>query len=61
MFIDMWNGDKLTDCDGVQVSFYPNDGKYRGNILKNGRFVGDFVAVDSVEVEKTFAFMGFSF
>lgn len=37
--IDMWYGDKHTESDKIDVSFYPNDGEYRGNIYKNGKLL----------------------
>ena len=52
--IDMWHGDKHTEADKIDVSFYPNDGEYRGNIYKAGKNIGDYVCTDSTELEKAF-------
>lgn len=57
MIIDLWYNDKLTDCDDITVTFYPNEGIYRGNILKSGRYIGDFTTDSSIEIEKTFGFL----
>lgn len=55
MRIDFWYGDKMEDIAGVYVSFYPNNGEYRGNVFnKDGKAIGDFTSSDSVEIEKTF-------
>ena len=54
MKIDFWYGDTLETIDGATVSFYPNDGVYRGNLYKNGRTVADFVSTDSTEIGKIF-------
>lgn len=58
--IDMWYGDKASDADKIDVAFYPNDCKYRGNIYKSGRCVGDYSCNDSVELEKTFGHLKFN-
>ena len=39
--IDMWYGNKRKEADKIDVTFYPNDGEYRGNIYKEGRIIGD--------------------
>jgi hypothetical protein len=54
MIVDMWYGNKIEECDSVDVFFYPNDGRYRGNIYLKGKAIGDFTSVDSTEIEKTF-------
>lgn len=54
MTIDMWYGNKLSEVDELTVSFYPNDAEYRGNMKIKGKYVGDFVATDSMEIEKAF-------
>ena len=54
MKIDFWYGDTLETINGASVSFYPNDGEYRGNLYKDGRAVADFIATDSTEIEKAF-------
>jgi len=28
--IDMWYGDSYKDADEIDITFYPNDGEYRG-------------------------------
>lgn len=52
--IDMWYSDDVSKADKIDVAFYPNDGKYRGNIYRNGKCIGDYVCDDSVELEKHF-------
>ncbi|EOS48261.1 hypothetical protein C810_01347 [Lachnospiraceae bacterium A2] len=51
IMIDMWYGDKKEDADKIDISFYPNDGEYRGNIWKDGRMIGDYVFADPVALE----------
>lgn len=46
--IDMWHGGNHKEADKISVTFYPNDGQYRGNIYKGGECIGDYVANDSV-------------
>ena len=53
--IDMWYGDNHKEADKIDIIFYPNEGKYRGNIFKNGKYIGDYVCDDSVELENTFS------
>lgn len=55
--IDLWYGDKLEDCDTLTYSFYDCDCVYRGNIIKNGRFVGDYTTDDFREIEKLYRCM----
>ena len=38
--IDMWYGDLASKAEKIDIAFYPNEGKYRGNIYKGGRIVG---------------------
>jgi hypothetical protein len=53
--IDFWNqGQTRKDADRVTVTFYPNDGIYRGNLYRDGRAIADFWSDNSVELEKTF-------
>jgi len=54
MIIDMWYGNKVEECDGIDVFFYPNGCIYRGNIYLKGKPIGDFSTTDSIEIEKTF-------
>ena len=58
--IDMWYGDKHTEADKIDASFYPNDGEYKGNIYKNGKIIGDYSCNDSVELENTFSQLKFN-
>lgn len=58
--IDMWYGDKFTEADKIDITFYPNDGEYRGNIYKNGKAIGDYTCNDSIALEKTFSQLKFS-
>ena len=52
--IDMWYGDNPTEADKIDITFYPNDGKYRGNIFKAGKYVGDYTCTDLIKLEKAF-------
>ena len=39
----------------VNVSFYPNEGLYRGNIFdSNKKAIGDFTSDNSAEIERRF-------
>ncbi len=35
--IDMWYGNNYKEADKIDITFYPNDGEYRGNIHKDGK------------------------
>ena len=52
--VDMWYGDNHKEADKIDITFYPNDGEYRGNIYKNGKIVGDYTCNVSQELEKNF-------
>ena len=39
--IDMWYDHDYKEADKIDISFYPNEGKYRGNIYKKEKFIGD--------------------
>lgn len=52
--IDMWYGDKPTEVDKIDITFNDLDARYRGNIYKQGRRIGDYTCTDSVELEKAF-------
>lgn len=58
--IDMWYGDNYKKADKIDITFYPNDGEYRGNIYKDEKCIGDYVCNDSIELEKTFPQLVFS-
>ncbi len=51
---DFWYGDTIEDVNGASAVFYPNEGVYRGNLYKDEKIVGDYVATDSVAIEKLF-------
>lgn len=55
MNFDFWYGDKLEDVTGATVTFYSNDGIYKGNIYKDGKVIGDFSCKDSVVIAETFS------
>ena len=40
--IDMWYGDNQKRADKIDITFYPNDGEYRGNIYKNEKMIGQY-------------------
>ena len=58
--IDMWYGDDHKQADKIDITFYPNDGEYRGNIYKNGKMIGDYVCDDSIELENSFLQLTFN-
>lgn len=58
--IDMWYGNSHKECDKISVRFYDADSTYRGNIYKNNRCIGDYIATDSVELERTFNHLKFN-
>lgn len=60
IMIDMWYGDKKEDADKIDISFYPGDGEYRGNIWKDGHMIGDYVCNDSLALENLFPQLKFA-
>lgn len=58
--IDMWYGDSYAKADKIDITFYPNEGLYRGNIYKDGKIIGDYACNDSVKLEKTFGWLNFN-
>lgn len=52
--IDMWYGNKASDADKVNITFYDLDCEYRGNIYRSGEYIGDYVADTTQEVKKSF-------
>lgn len=57
IIIDLWYGDTIRQCDGLTYSFSDCDCVYRGNIIKNGQFVGDFTTGNFAEIEKLYSRM----
>ena len=57
---DLWRGDNIESVDKITVFFYPNDSEYRGNLYIRGQIVGDFVASDSLELEKALPQLNFN-
>ena len=58
--IDMWYGDSYTEADKIDICFYGNEGRYRGNIYKDGKIIGDYSCTNSVELEKKFKQLNFN-
>lgn len=58
--IDMWYGNSHTEADKIDVTFYPNDGEYRGNIYKGEKMIGDYICNDSIKLEETFSQLHFN-
>ena len=58
--IDMWYGDNYKDCDKIDITYYPNDEEYRGNIYKDNKCIGDFTCDNSTELENTFSHLHFN-
>ena len=52
---DFWYGHNMKDVAGIEWSFYPNDGEYRGNMYAiDGRIIGDFSTPDDIAIEHIF-------
>ncbi len=58
--IDMWYGNSHKEADKIDVTFYPGDEEYRGNVYKDGKIIGDYACNDSVELENTFTQLKFN-
>ena len=58
--IDIWYGNKRREADKIDVTFYPNDGEYRGNIYKEGIIIGDYTCNNSIELERNFPQLHFN-
>ena len=58
--IDMWYGDNHKEADKIDITFYPNDGQYRGNIYINDKIAGDYTCNNSLELEKNFPQLTFN-
>lgn len=52
--IDMWYCDKVTEVDRITITFSDLDCVYRGNCFIKGKYVGNYEAKDSCELEKAF-------
>ena len=49
---DMWYGDKVTDANKIDCFFNDLDGRYSGNLYKNGKAIGDYTAESVQAVEE---------
>lgn len=58
--IDMWYGNKHTEASKIDITFYPNDGEYRGCIYKDGKIIGDYTCNNFLELENTFPQLHFN-
>lgn len=54
MRLDMWYGNEPDEVTGIRVSFYPNEGIYRGNMYIGNKIVGDFSMTDSCAIYEIF-------
>ena len=61
-YIDMWydNWGKFDEITKIDITFYPNDSKYRGNIYVGQKIVGDYTATSSQAIEKAFPHLVFN-
>ena len=59
-YVDMWYGDKKGESTKIDITFYPNDSKYRGNIYIGQKIVGDYTATSSQALEKAFPHLVFN-
>lgn len=57
--IDMWYGDNKKEADKIDINFY-SDGKYKGNIYKDNKCIGDYSCDDSLLLEKAFTQLSFN-
>ena len=60
--VDMWNKTEEKAADTFTWTFYPNGyytngAEYRGNLLKNGECIGDFVTDSFQEMQDRFSFI----
>ena len=58
--IDMWYGDQKSEATKIDIAFFPNDSKYRGNIYIGQKIVGDYTATSSQALEKAFPHLVFN-
>lgn len=58
--IDMWYGNLVAEADKIDVSYYPNEGIYRGNIYKDRKIIGDYACSNSIMLEKAFPHLVFN-
>lgn len=53
--IDMWGNHSQHEIVSYDCTFYPNGTYYAGNLYNaSGDIIGDFIGVDSAEIEKRF-------
>ena len=52
--IDMWYNDDYKKANKIDITFYPNNSEYRGNIYIDNKIVGDYVCDNSIELEHKF-------
>ena len=52
--LDFWYGNKPEEITRISITFYPNDGEYRGNMYIDDKIVGDYAAYYSIAIEQTF-------
>lgn len=58
--IDMWYEDDYQNADKIDITFYPNECVYRGNIYINNKIVGDYICKNSTDLEKVFSQLNFN-
>jgi len=58
--LDMWYNDSHKEADKIDITFYPNESKYRGNIYKGGKCIGDYVSDSSQAIEQNFNHLTFN-
>lgn len=59
MKIDLWYGNKVKEVDRIDITFYPADSTYRGNMYIKDKCIGDYIANSSQELEKKFSQLTF--
>lgn len=52
--IDMWYKNNPKEITGIDWSFSDLDCVYRGNLYKDGKTIGDFIADTMQEVQEAF-------
>ena len=54
MTIDMWYGHGCSEVDGVDIYFNDLDCKFRGNLYKGNKVIGDYTCESAMQIAKCF-------
>jgi hypothetical protein len=58
--LDMWYDDKPKQATKVDIFFNSSYSQYSGNIYKNEKFIGDYVADTVQDIQKKFKHLTFN-